>query len=314
MRVTTQFIPMMAIAGTLFVFNLWNSPNQSTPQANSQLTSIAPENATTTVTPPPARLDATTVEMPEADSSGMTLATPDGNANNQSLSASPIETAIQSDATLNSASPTASSIFPDVQSDPYAIDIDTAYQLGIVSGFDDGSFQPQTPVTREGATTLIVKLLAQQFPTTATMPQNNPESTSAVDQLQFPDVPSDHWSASAIDTAQAMGLIQGDDLGQFRPTATVTRAELMAIIHGAVAYAHQTTGHPVPSAQVSSIFEDVKGHWVAPLMGDLASFCPAIAAPLNDDNHTFAPEDPALRNYTARAAVQTYECLNAIAP
>ncbi|MEO0534217.1 MAG: S-layer homology domain-containing protein [Cyanobacteria bacterium P01_A01_bin.123] len=289
MRITTQFVPMIAIAGTLFVFNLWDSP---IPAPDS----TTPESTLTPASTQPNVVSAAPTAMALKDQPSSPAA------------ATPTTIAAHS----ASASSTASAIFPDVQADPYATDIDAAYQLGIVAGFDDGSFQPQARVTREGAITLVVNLLTQEFPTP---PLAAVSSNSAqLSPTPFPDVARDRWSVSTIDTAQAMALVQGDDLGQFRPTATVTRAELMAMLQGAIAYAHQTTGRPLPSAQASAIFEDVDGHWVAPILGNLAVFCPAIANPLSDDNRTFDPDAPALRNYTASAAVQTYDCLNAIAP
>lgn len=296
MRVTTQFVPMIAIAGTLFVFNLWGPPSQSTSQSTSQLTSVSGDN----------RVLENRAELSDASTPSPTAAPTQA----EPIDANTAPTAVV--AGSESGVSTASAIFPDVQADPYAMDIDAAYQLGIVAGFDDGSFQPQAPVTREGATTLIVNLLNQQFPEPPDL-SVSPDS-AAVSQILFPDVARDRWSVSTIDTAQAMGLVRGDDTGQFRPAATVTRAELMAMLQGAIAYAHQRVERPLPLAQASAIFGDVDGHWVAPILGNLAVFCPAIANPLNDGDRRFEPDAPALRNYTASTAVQTYECLSAIAP
>lgn len=47
----------------------------------------------------------------------------------------------------------------------------------------------------------------------------------------FPDVPSDHWAKGAIDKLAQLGLLKGDEAGNFRPEEPVTRAQLAAVLY-----------------------------------------------------------------------------------
>lgn len=298
MKVTTQFIPVMAIAGTLFVFELWESePPPARLQSQSQ-SAVQPPGAT----------------APETVASISPIAAPQPE---HSQAVDPQTMASQGQTTApNGSSPTDSSIFPDVQDDPYATAIDTAYQLGLVAGFDDGTFAPQGSLTREAATAMVIAALKQQF--SLSLP-NSPES---LDSDPFPDVASDRWSITTIAAAKSIGIVKGNDLGEFNPAQTVSRGELMAMINGAIAYAHQQAGQTLLSSDAETVasprFSDIENHWVAPTLGQISAFCPAILVlPASSPTFSptlFAPDAPALRNYTTGIVVQTYECLNALNP
>lgn len=46
----------------------------------------------------------------------------------------------------------------------------------------------------------------------------------------FQDVPTNRWAAQDIEFLYQKGLIHGDDTGNFRPDAPITRAEVASLI------------------------------------------------------------------------------------
>ena len=104
-------------------------------------------------------------------------------------------------------------------SDHWAEEYITALvKLGVVSGFEDGSFHPDNLVTRAE----FVKLM-----TGALNLKGGADS-------RFADVPADSWYCSYVNAAFAAGLITGDVSGMFRPEDNITRQETAAIIYRAL--------------------------------------------------------------------------------
>lgn len=85
--------------------------------------------------------------------------------------------------------------------------------MGIVNGYEDGSFKPDRHITRAEFTKVIAELLGL-----------SPESRS-----EFADVQG-HWAESAIPAMQQVGIINGYSDGSFRPDQQITRAEIVAIL------------------------------------------------------------------------------------
>ncbi len=107
--------------------------------------------------------------------------------------------------------------FADVPPDhPFYQYVETAYWWGIITGYSDGTFRPDNPVTRAQVTKMLV--LAMQWnvvrPTYPT----------------FADVPPDHWAYGYIETAAGRGVIGGYSDGTFRPGNPVTRAQLSKML------------------------------------------------------------------------------------
>lgn len=48
---------------------------------------------------------------------------------------------------------------------------------------------------------------------------------------RFPDVPPDRWYSEAVEAVAAMGLMIGDENGNFRPNTSLTRAEAAMILY-----------------------------------------------------------------------------------
>ena len=50
---------------------------------------------------------------------------------------------------------------------------------------------------------------------------------------------SGHWAEAAVDRWSTLGIVQGDDQGNFRPDDTISRAELAAILNRYMKYTEQ---------------------------------------------------------------------------
>ena len=97
--------------------------------------------------------------------------------------------------------------------DWYANTVGYAVQRGIVSGYPDGSFKPNKPITRAE-----FAAIASRFDALA---QGN--------DIAFSDLAPSHWGYNAIRSAASKGWISGYPDNTFRPEQAITRAEVTAI-------------------------------------------------------------------------------------
>ena len=92
--------------------------------------------------------------------------------------------------------------------------VSTLTNAGILTGYPDGTFRPDAPITRA------------EFATIAARFYHAPEVTGDA----FPDI-SGSWAREYINRAAARGLIDGYEDGTFRPNQNITRGEAMKIIN-----------------------------------------------------------------------------------
>ncbi|WP_366514419.1 S-layer homology domain-containing protein [Paenibacillus sp.] len=92
--------------------------------------------------------------------------------------------------------------------------INIALKLRVVNGYENGSFKPNAPVTRAE----FIAMIARAFG----MNENKAAHS-------FKDVDS-NWAAGYIGALADKGVINGYADGSFKPNATITRAEMIAII------------------------------------------------------------------------------------
>lgn len=85
---------------------------------------------------------------------------------------------------------------------------------GILTGYEDGLFKPENPITRAEFTTIIARY----------------KSLSSTNNGKFNDVVG-HWSEKFIFGVSDAGYISGYPDGSFRPNKNITRAEAVKIIN-----------------------------------------------------------------------------------
>ncbi len=200
--------------------------------------------------------------------------------------------------------------FTDLKSSPYSEEIlRAANQYKLVAGYEDGSFKPGSPVSREQAVALVVDALKQKVV--------NPRAVLVPDHLTqppFSDVDINRWSAPRLYFARRAGLVAGDERQRFNPEAPVSRAQLVAIAHQGLRYAiwadFGKTTVPIDQVVAPSTaypFEDIPdGHWAALLIQTMASV--GLALPLASDTPgRFSPDTLAYRDYTVATVVRLLE-------
>lgn len=109
-------------------------------------------------------------------------------------------------------------IFADLGGHWAAAFVEALVNKGLISGFPDGTFSPESPITRAQYAAIIAK--------TFVLPPSNKISN-------FPDVKPDFWAASAILSAANMGFISGFPDGTFRPGQNLTKIQaIVSIVNG----------------------------------------------------------------------------------
>lgn len=105
--------------------------------------------------------------------------------------------------------------FRDVSGHWAAQSIQVFTRLGIVKGYEDGTFKPNAPITRGEFAAIVARI----FPMDADGGLN----------VSFTDV-QNSWAREAILTLASKGILNGYEDGTFRPDKNITRAEMVAIM------------------------------------------------------------------------------------
>ncbi|MCD1258622.1 S-layer homology domain-containing protein [Paenibacillus athensensis] len=103
--------------------------------------------------------------------------------------------------------------FPDIASSYAAKEIASMALEGILSGYEDGSFQPARPITRAE----LAKIIAKSFQL-----KEQPEGAAS-----FRDVASDAWYRGYVGALKQSGIVQGTSDDTFSPADAVTREQLV---------------------------------------------------------------------------------------
>ncbi len=194
--------------------------------------------------------------------------------------------------------------FIDVANDLYRTEIEQAASLGFISGFEDGSFKPAQPLTREQVVSIVVESLLA-------LPDVNMDPVGVAQGSPFPDVAQDRWSAAKIAYARDRQIVAGyKEDGTFKPTQPVSRAELIAVMRRAAEYARTQRGLPAQLSGSDTVqqFSDLEGHWSQQLVTQMSAYC-KVASPINETGNSFFPNTPAQRNYAAAATLRMWNCV-----
>jgi N-acetylmuramoyl-L-alanine amidase len=193
--------------------------------------------------------------------------------------------------------------FGDVAGDVYLKEIKAAVGLKFIAGFQDNTFRPTTPLTREQLVSMVLEALK-------TLPGVKLTVPTAVTTNPYPDVDAKRWSATKIAFARDNKIVTGYQDGTFAPDKPVTRAELLAVLKRTAEYAKTLNKQPTTLAptQAAFAFTDTQGHWAADLIAQMSTYC-GVASPFNEAGTAFSPNEPAFRNYSAAATLRTLNCL-----
>ena len=109
--------------------------------------------------------------------------------------------------------------FSDVKGTKYETAINELIDLGIVTGYPDGTYKPNENVTRAQLAKIICEALKLE---------------EVTDSITFSDVASNHWAMKYIKTASKNNIITGYTDGTFKPEANVTYAEAVTMVMRAI--------------------------------------------------------------------------------
>lgn len=90
----------------------------------------------------------------------------------------------------------------------------TLTSLGIITGLPDGTFRPEGKITRAEFAAIAARF-----------------DSSDIEPADIFDDVSGHWAEPYIAKAAALGWVQGDGSGAYRPDDPMTRAETVTLVN-----------------------------------------------------------------------------------
>ena len=110
--------------------------------------------------------------------------------------------------------------FADVDdNDWYATAVNWAANVGVVNGYEDNTFRPNTAITREQLAAILMNYAAYK----------GEDVSNRADLTSYTDQPST-WAEEAMQWAVAEGLISGVTADTLQPQGAATRAQVAAIL------------------------------------------------------------------------------------
>lgn len=107
--------------------------------------------------------------------------------------------------------------FDDVADSAYGDEINTLASLGVLLGNENGDFGPQDPLTRGELVSMMVQAMGYWC-------------WQIQGSAPFTDVDQEDWYATAVDIAYNLGLIQGNEDGEFRADDLVDHQQFLTIL------------------------------------------------------------------------------------
>lgn len=96
----------------------------------------------------------------------------------------------------------------------YAAAVSTLSKMGVISGYPDGTFRPNEPITRAEFAAMIARF----------------DETAKSADTPFTDI-SGHWAENAIGKAYGNGWVEGSSKTVFCPESNLTRAETATLLN-----------------------------------------------------------------------------------
>ena len=134
--------------------------------------------------------------------------------------------------------------------------VDMLSSLGVIQGYEDGSFKPNTTVTRAQMAKMIFTIMNGG---------NDNANAYASLPTAFTDLPTAAWAQGYVRYLQNTGIIAGKSATKFAPNDTVTGLEAAKMVLVAAGYNAQKAGltgaawaqNTMKYGQLNNLFEDV---------------------------------------------------------
>ncbi len=108
----------------------------------------------------------------------------------------------------------------------------------LVTGYPDGSFRPNSTITRAEFAVLMLNAF--------------PDAPVKRSGTTFKDVPANHWANKAIQDAYRRGFFSGYPGGLFQPSQPIPRVQAIGVLAGALNYSIPTN----PNGMLRQYFDD----------------------------------------------------------
>ncbi len=106
----------------------------------------------------------------------------------------------------------------DIADTPYKSSVELLTTLGVVNGYEDGSFRPERTITRAEFMTMAYNLI---FPNRDLKPNDV--------KNKFSDVPKNHWAYTFINDGASLNILKGYPDGRFMPDNEISYPEALTV-------------------------------------------------------------------------------------
>ena len=130
--------------------------------------------------------------------------------------------------------------FSDVSDSYTATAVETLRLMGVLDGYGDGTFRPDTVLNRA------------QFCKMAVYAMDGSSELGRYSTVTiFPDVKPSHWASAYINMAARKGIISGFADGKFKPNQTVTTGQAVTILMRGLGYKDENMGGVWPQGYMA---------------------------------------------------------------
>lgn len=140
-------------------------------------------------------------------------------------------------ASLVTSSPAQAANFSDINGHWARTYIEALADAKIVTGFSDGTFKPDQPVTRAEFAALVQKAF---------------KSTEVRDDRSFNDVPGNYWAQPMIEEAYATGFMSGYPHRNFNPEEAIPRVQVLVSLVSGLHLTEKNLTHSVLNTYVDA--------------------------------------------------------------
>lgn len=146
----------------------------------------------------------------------------------------------------------ATSPFPDISAaSEHAAAIDFLKNKGIITGYPDGTFQPDKTINRAEALKLL--FLSRKV--------LNISDAATSTTVNFPDVKASDWFYEYVQKAASQEIVKGYEDGTFKPANEITAAESLKIMEIGL-----ITGFQAPTVSTAPFTDVIISSWYAPFL------------------------------------------------
>ena len=172
-------------------------------------------------------------------------------------------------------------------------DINTMYQLGLISGVTAFQFEPERHITRAEFAAIMLRAMGEE-------PKNYMTG-------RFYDVPADAWYFNTVNRAAEIGIISGYSSSSFGPQDSINREQIAAIISRAMQLQGKGTGADKNNTAGLGQFADQ--HSISGWARNGVAFAVENQIVMGRGNAQFAPLATATRAEAAAMILRMYKQL-----